>query len=220
MKGVGKTNVLFSLFFLCFGCTVGRRMDLNANKGIFSSRAKTSDDHTLLVHTFILSYFQYLKNITHCSTTRSIYILSHIISNQYLSWYITNHCDFLWGEKDKWHVVANRCIPSIPGVLYPHHPMHRNQTCILLQGKNAESYPPGEKSIHEGKMQKSIHEGKMQKSTDKSMRPFVSISFTLLLFFPPCVQNCPNIIRKNPKLRWSLLTTTTKHHGNNTLSKI
>ena len=69
----------------------------NANKGIFSPRAKTSDDHTLLVHTFILSYFQYLKNITHCSTTRSIYILSHIISNQYLSWYITNHCDFLWG---------------------------------------------------------------------------------------------------------------------------
>ena len=64
---------------------------------------------------------------------------------------------FSGGEKDKRHVVTNRCIPSIPGVLYPHHPMHRNQTCILLQGKNAESYPPGEKSIHEGKMQKSIH---------------------------------------------------------------
>ena len=105
-------------------------------------------------YTFILSIS--LKNITRCLRL-VVYMLSHIITNENLSWYITNHCDFLWGEKDKRHVVANRCIPSIPGVLYPHHPMHRNQTCILLQGKNAESYPPGEKSIHEGKMQKSIH---------------------------------------------------------------
>ena len=109
-----------------------------------SKNIRRSHSARAYFHTFILSYFQYLKNITHCSTTRSIYILSHIISNQYLSWYITNHCDFLWGERTNDMLSLTDAYHQYPGYYTP--------TIPCIETKHV--------SCSREKMQKAIHQEK------------------------------------------------------------